>query len=161
MSMLWIALGVTVVAGATKASAQYKEGRGVKRQAMTEAEMVEQATLQADLEAREQIRRTRMDQRAFVGSQRAAIAGAGVVGTTGSPMDILGRTAALQELQIQDQARAASTAYSAGYARAKQIRVAGKSALSGSKRAAMGTQLSTAASAFSGYTGAAGITFGK
>ena len=163
MSMAWIALGVTVVAGAAKADAQYKEGRSVKRQSMTEAEMVEQATRQADMEARAQISRLRTDQRSFTGMQRAAIAGAGVVGTVGSPMDILGRTAAIQELQIQDMARAASTQYSAGFAKARQIRVAGKSALKGAKRAALGTQLSTAASAFGSFaqpTAAGGIRFG-
>lgn len=147
-------LVASAAAGAAKSDAQYKAGRSQKRQAMTEAQMVEQATLQADLEAREQIRRTRIENRRFTGAQRAAIAGAGVVGTTGSPIDILGRTAALQELQIQDQARRASTAYSAGFARAAQVRVAGKSALKGGKLASYGTIASTAASTALGvYSG--------
>lgn len=147
-------LAATAAAGAMKADAQYKAGRQQKRQALTEADMVEIATQQADIEARENIRRTRVEQRSFTGAQRAAVASSGVVGTTGSPMDILGRTAALQELQIQDQARQASAEYSAGFAKAKQIRVAGKSALKGAKRASVGTLISTAASVATSAYGA-------
>lgn len=157
------AAGLTLVSGVAKADAQYKAGRSQKRQAFTEAQMVEQATIQADNEARQQIARLRRDQRSFTGEQRARMAGAGVVSTVGSPMDILGRTAALQELQIQDMARTASTAYSSGFAKARQIRVAGKAALSGAKRAALGTQLSTAANLASNYlqpTPSGGVRFG-
>lgn len=134
-------------AGLLKADATYRAGREEKRQAMTEAAMTEAATRQADMEAREEIARTRIEHRRFTGSQRATLASSGVVGTTGSPADILARTAALQELQIQDMARSASTAYSAGYARAKQIRVAGKAALAGAKRSSYGQIIGATAGA--------------
>lgn len=143
-----LAIAATAVqagAGLMGADATYRAGRAEKRQAFTQADMEEQATRQADMEAREQIRRARIDQRREAGATRAAFAGSGVVGTVGSPIDILGRQAALQELHIQDMARAASTAYSSGFARAKQLRVSGKAALAGAKRASYGQLLSTGA----------------
>lgn len=142
----------TVASGAMQADATYRAGRAEARAAMTEAAMVEAATRQADMERREQIRRTRAAQRRFSGEQRAATAASGVVGTVGSPLDILGRTAALQELEIQDMAREASTAYSSGFAKAAQIRVAGKAALSGAKRASYGQLLSTGGQALGAYS---------
>jgi len=150
-----LAAGLTASAasGAMAADAQYKAGRSQKRAAMTEAAMTEQAARQADMEAREQIARTRAEQRRFRGAQRAAYAAGGVVTTTGSPIDILGRTAALQELQIQDMARKASTEYTGGFARARQIRVGGKAALSGAKRASTGTLVGTAANVATGVAG--------
>src|SRR5690606_21265269 len=121
---------LSVGSGLAQADATYRAGRQQARDAEIEAQLTEAATRQADREAREQIRRQRIADRTFRGRQRAAIAAGGVVTSTGSPIDILGRTAALQELAIQDQARAAATQYTRGLAQARQIRVGGRAALS-------------------------------
>lgn len=134
-----------------KANAQYKAGRAEKRAHYLAATQQEIATEQADLENREQIRRTRMVQERFRGAQLGRIAGAGVVASAGSPLDLMAETAALQELEIQDQARAASTAYTRGYAQAEATRLAGKRALAGAKRASTATYIDTAASIASSY----------
>lgn len=145
-----IGLGLNVLGGIKQAKATKKAGQAQQEAAMSDAAMVEEATRQADAEAREQIRRQRIADRSFRGSQRAAIAGAGVVGTMGSPLDILGRTAALQELHVQDMARAASSAYSQGFSRARTIRLGGAAAASGARSAAAGQLIATGAQTATG-----------
>lgn len=134
---------ITVGSGIAQANAQRKAGQAAQEQATTAAAQQEAAAEQARLEANEQIARTRMEQRRYRGAQRAALAASGIVATGGSAMEILGRTAALQELEIQDMARRRSAEYGAGYAQAREIRVAGRAAETGARRAATGTILGT------------------
>jgi hypothetical protein len=124
--MAWIAAVVSVAGTIFGASEQAKAGKAAKRAAQINANYEEAETEQADLEAKEQISRQRWGHRVFRGAQRAAVAGAGVVGTTGSPLDAMAETAAMQELQIQDMARTRQAAKKAGYARAAVIRAGGQ-----------------------------------
>jgi hypothetical protein len=106
---------------------------------------------QTALEQSEQIKRTRMSDRLFRGSQRAAIANAGVVGTTGSPLDAQAQAAMLQELHVQDLERSRDAELKASKERAKVIRAGGNAQASAYRGQAFQSLISGAANVASYY----------
>lgn len=123
--MAWAPAAISLAGSAYSAIQGRKAGKGAEKAAKINAAYEVAETEQADMEAKAQIARQRWANRMFRGSQRAAIAGAGVVGTTGSALDAQAEAAAMQELQIQDMARTRETSRKAGYARAQVIRAGG------------------------------------
>lgn len=61
----------------------------------------------ADMNGRENIRRLRMDGKKVLSTQGARYAKAGVVGDTGTPLEVMAETAGLIELSVLDKKRAA------------------------------------------------------
>ena len=61
----------------------------------------------ADMNGRENIRRLRQDGRKLMSTQTARYAKAGVVGDTGTPLEVMAETAGLIELSVLDKKRAA------------------------------------------------------
>jgi hypothetical protein len=128
--------------------AQYQ---GQKRMAKTtrtvaayNARVQENEAIQADLEAREGIRRQRVADRAFAGDVRTRVAASGVT-TAGSPLEVMVNNATAMELRIQDEARRAESARRAGGARAQATRYEGAQIAKGYDISAFGTIMSGAA----------------
>ena len=143
--MPWVAAVTTVAGGAYSAYNQKKAGKAEKKAAYRNASLMEAEADQGYMEDREEIRRQRMRNIIFRGSQRAVVAQSGVVGNTGSPLDALAETAALQEMEIQDASRTTDSRHKLGYAQADEMRRSGKLAYSAAKRQAVGTLFNTAA----------------
>lgn len=110
----------------------------------------ENQTIQADMEARENIARERAASRRFLSSQRAAMAKSGVT-EAGSPLEVLGETAGRLELQAQDQFRAASARRLYGLSQSANTLTEGYAQSKGYQMAAAGTLLSGAAKAAGQY----------
>lgn len=123
----------TVVAVATTAYAGYTQYQGQKFQQEVakstseyNAKVQENQTIQAEMESRENSNRSRRANRLFMASQRASLAKMGIVESSGSPLEVLGETAATLELQMQDEKRAAESRRRLGFAGAAQTRVEGQ-----------------------------------
>jgi hypothetical protein len=67
----------------------------------------------ADMTGRENIRRMRMDGKKVMSTQQARFAKAGVVGETGTPLEVMAETAGLIELNVLDEKRKADAEASA------------------------------------------------
>jgi len=136
----------------------YQQSRGQQEQARTalnvadfNAKLEEQAAIQADLEGRENLTRSRRSNKSILSSQRAKVAGSGVL-LEGSPLEILAENAARLEQGALDQDRQSRIASSNATARARSIRMGGASQAKGLNRQATGTILGGAANLLgSGY----------
>jgi hypothetical protein len=116
-----------------------------KNTAQYNAKRDENATIQADMEAREQIARDRAKNKRLMGAQRAAIGASGVQ-EAGSPLEVLGETAGMLELGIQDESRAAESRRRLGLSTAANDLYVGQSQAKGYELASTGTLISGAAS---------------
>lgn len=130
-----IALASTAISAGMAISSASAQRQAAKHNARVE----ENAAMQADLDARESLRRFREQAKRFMGAQRAAIAGSGTLGTTGSPLEILGKTAGDLEIQAQDQMTVASRSYGASVARAGMMRWEGGQAMKAGLLSATGS----------------------
>lgn len=131
--------------GISKARAERKAAKETQQAADINAALAEAEADQEDLEARENVARIRTEGRRYLGTQRARIAGSGVVGSTGSPLDAIVATAGAIELRALEESRAARARKGAAYARAEETRRTGKLQAAGLRRQATGTLLGTAA----------------
>ena len=146
-----VATALALTSLAVGAYGAYQQSRGEKQQAQTalnvadyNAKLEEQAALQADLEGRENLRRSRSNNKSILSSQRAKIAASGVV-LEGSPLEILAANAGKLEQQALDQERQARIASRNAKANAQSIRMGGQATYTGLRRQATGTILSGAA----------------
>lgn len=142
------ATALTMAALAVSAAGTYATIYGQKQQAATAAAVGEynakvqtNQAIQADMDSRETIRRDREKNLMFLGAQRAQVAASGVA-MEGSPLEVLAHNAGTLELQIQDEARSASSAYESGITGARATKMGADATASAYKTAQVGTLLS-------------------
>lgn len=145
----WIVGGVSAAGTLLSAYSTYQQGQIEKATADYNARTQEVAADQADLEAREEIRRIRSQNRSQLAARRAAIGASGAVGFAGSPLAVLGEEAGRLELQALDFARSAEAQRRRGYAQAAQTRFAGRQARRAANIGTGATLLSGAAKTYS------------
>lgn len=132
------AYGASQAAAATTSAANYN------------AKLEENAATQADLEAREDERRKRVQNKAFLGSQRAALGASGVT-ESGSPLEALAYDAGQLELNNLDDARAAEAARQRGMNQAQETRITGANQANAIQTGMVGTILGGISSAAGQY----------
>ena len=138
-----IALEVSAVGAGVSYYGSQQQAKATERTAKYNAKVQENAAIQQDMEMREQISRTRRENKRLLASQRAGVATSGIE-LTGSPLEILGANAANLELQAQDMARQATLGLMRGKAQAKATIWEGKQQAKGIRTQAAGTLLSDA-----------------
>lgn len=169
-AMTWLqwlqvgAMALTAAAGVQTARAQSASAEFQEEQAKENARLAEAQARNAELAGQVEEDRQRQLTRKFLASQRTAIAANNLDMSTGTPLDILGDTAALGEQDaLMIRANAAREAW--GFrTQAVDFRNSGSMARAAGRNAARGTYLTTAASlmdmasAFGGSTAPAGAT---
>jgi hypothetical protein len=151
----WWYLGVTVAttayAGIKKSQAEKAAGVAANDAAGINAAMQEAQADQDELDAQENIARTREEGRKYQGTQAAQIAASGVLSTEGSPLDAIVATAGALALRQADMARTSQAQTQAAYALAAETRRTGKLKERAYRDQASGTLLSSASQAFGTY----------
>lgn len=150
-------LGYAALAASLAGTAVSAYGADQSRQATISAsqynaKLQENEAVQADMEARENERRKRIQNKAFLGSQRATIAASGVT-EAGSALEALAYDAGQLELNNLDDSRAAELARQRAMNQAQQTRISGAN-----QARAIG--IGEAGTILSGLAGAAG-TYGN
>lgn len=102
-----------------------QQKKTAKRTAEFNAKVAENEAIRVDQETRESIRRQRTENKRLKARQRAKIASSGVL-ETGTPLEVMGETAANLELGLLDQARAGKTRQSQLISQAGLIRAGGR-----------------------------------
>lgn len=148
----WISVIVSLMAAAATSYVSYQgqkyNAAVAENTAKHNAKVEENATIQADMDARENIARERARNRRFLSSQRAALAKSGI-SEAGSPLEVLGETAGQLELQAQDAARSADSSKALGLSRSANTLIEGDALSKGYQLAATGTLISGVAQAAS------------
>ena len=135
-AMILMAAGTAV-----SAYGQYQSGQAQKAAANYNARVQEAQAIQQDMENRENIRRERKAGQGLLSSQRQKLGASGVAIQTGSPLEILGRTAGELELRAQDAARAGRSNLQYGLSQAQMTKWEGKQAATAATLGASGTLL--------------------
>lgn len=143
------ALILMAVGTAVSAYGQYQSGQAQKAAANYNARVQEAQAIQQDMENRENIRRERKAGQGLLSSQRQKLGASGVVIQTGSPLEVLGRTAGELELRAQDAARAGRSNLQYGLSQAQMTKWEGKQAATAATIGASGTLLQGIGSAMS------------
>ena len=138
-----IALSVAAVGAGVSYYGAQQQASATEKTAKYNAKVQENAAIQEDMEMREQIARSRSENKRLLASQRAGTAASGIE-LTGSPLEILGANAANLELKNQDMGRAASLRLMQGQAQAKATVWEGNMTAAGIRTQAAGTLLSDA-----------------
>ena len=144
--MASLAVAALVVSAAGAGVSYYgsqQQAKATKQVAAYNAKVQENEAIQQDMEMREQISRTRRENKRLLASQRAGVAASGIE-LSGSPLEILGANAASLELKNQDMGRAASLRLMQGQAQAKATVWEGNMTAAGIRTQAAGTLLSDA-----------------
>ena len=142
-SLAVAALVVSAVGAGVSYYGSQQQAKATKQVAAYNAKVQENEAIQQDMEMREQISRTRHENKRLLASQRAGTAASGIE-LTGSPLEVLGANAANLELKNQDMGRAASLGLMRGKAQAKATIWEGKQTAAGIRTQAAGTLLSDA-----------------
>ena len=145
-AMILMAVGTAV-----SAYGQYQSGQAQKAAANYNARVQEAQAIQQDMENRENIRRERKAGQGFLSSQRQKLGDSGVVIQTGSPLEVLGRTAGELELRAQDAARAGRSNLQYGLSQAQMTKWEGKQAATAATLGSAGTLLQGTGQAISMY----------
>lgn len=140
-----VGLGVQAIGGYKQYRAQRKAANAATTAANINAMQQQAEADQQEMEARAQIARMRTEGMKLIGKQKASYAAAGVVGSSGSPLDVITETAGKLALEQSDLARVAQANKERGYAAAAETRRTGKLQASGLRAQATGTALSTVA----------------
>lgn len=138
-----IALVVSAAGSYISYEGAQDQAKATKQTAAYNAKVQENEAIQQDMEMREQISRTRRENKRLLASQRAGVAASGIE-LSGSPLEVLGANAANLELRAQDMARQATLGVMRGKAQAKATIWEGNQTAAGIKTAAYGTALSDA-----------------
>ena len=146
-----IAAVILFAGAAISAYGQYQAGQAQKAAANYNARVQEAQAIQQDMENRENIRRERKAGQGFLSSQRQKLGASGVVIQTGSPLEVLGRTAGEIELRAQDAARAGRSNLQYGLSQAQMTKWEGKQAATAATLGATGTILQGAGQAYGMY----------
>lgn len=149
------ALAISILATAAQTYVSYQGQQYnmavAKDTAQYNSKVQENAAIQADMDARENIARERAKNRRFMSSQRAAIAKSGIT-EAGSPLEVLGETAGELELSAQDAARAAAQRRALGLSQSANTLVEGEAQAKGYDLASTGTLISGVAQAANSYS---------
>lgn len=121
-------VGLSAAATGLSAYSAVASGVAQSRAARANAAQIETAAGQRAAEDRENIRRERASGKLFLGRQRARIASSGILASTGSPLEVLGRTAGQVEMRAQEMARVSVSEYGASFAKAAATRYEGRQA---------------------------------
>lgn len=149
----YASLGLSALSTVAQAKQQREMGKVAQQTAEYNAKVQENQAIQASMESQEQARRQKAINAKLLGTQRTGFASSGVVSSVGSPLEVLGETAGMIELEYLDANRAAERARSAGMARGAMTRFEGASTARGYKNQSYGTILSGASSLLSSYGG--------
>ena len=144
-------LALSAVAGGVSAYSSYQQGQTADAVGRYNARLTENAATQADLEAREEIRRMRVRNRELLAQRRAQVGASGIVGFAGSPLAVLGDMAGRLELDALEQARQSESNMRRARDEASMQRKEGSLARKGAVLGAAGTLLSTAGKTAGGY----------
>jgi hypothetical protein len=147
-----VAIGMTIAAGAMTAKAQYDAGKFQNKLNKQEAKYEDEKAKDAVSRGVEQQDKIRAQIRRVLGAQRAGFGGSGIdISAGGSPFDVAMDSEREGELDmLTARNNAAREAF--GYrSRAQQLRKAGKYAKKSGKSNALGTILTTGASAYGMY----------
>ncbi len=149
------AIGTSVVGTGVSIYGQQQQAKTAQRTAERNAKIQENQALQVEMDARENARRQRDENKRRMKTQRSRYAASGVI-NEGTPLEVMAETAGLLELdalEIGRQAKAKATNLRAG---AASSRISGENQSNALKIASGATLLSGASSA-------AGMTyeFGK
>jgi len=142
----WVAAAAAVTqvaSGVVQYRAAQKSAEAAETVADYNAKILQDQAINAQLEAAEQSRRDRVLARKFLGAQRAQYAGAGVL-MAGSPLEVLGETAGLLELEIQDRTRKAEMDRRLAMSKSAMTRWEGAQLASGYRKQGVASILSTA-----------------
>ena len=142
-SLAVAALVVSAVGAGVSYYGSQQQAKATERTAKYNAKVQENEAIQQDMEMREQISRTRRENKRLLASQRAGVAASGIE-LTGSPLEVLGANAANLELHVQDMARQSTLNLMQGQAKAKATIWEGKQTAAGIRTQAAGTLLSDA-----------------
>lgn len=135
---------IVMAAGAAVSySGSMKQAKATKQVAAHNAKVQENEAIQQDMEMREQISRTRRENKRLLASQRAGVAASGIE-LSGSPLEVLGANAANLELRAQDMARQSTLGVMRGQTQAKATIWEGNQTAKGIRTQAAGTLLSDA-----------------
>ena len=153
---IWIAIGATVLAGAYTADAQNKQGKAAAKQSEEDSKVMLQQASQAkeigNIEEERHLKRVRQ----MISSQRTAAAANGIDTNFGSPLDLQAETAGLgaaDAQQIRTNALREAWGFKVGSVNSLNRASAART---GGRNAAIGTLLTTAASAASIYSAGSG-----
>ena len=138
-----ISLAVSAAGAAMSYKASVDQAKATERTAKYNAKVQENEAIQQDMEMREQISRTRRENKRLLASQRAGVAASGIE-MTGSPLEVLGANAANLELRAQDMARQSTLGVMRGQTQAKATIWEGNQQAKGIRTQAAGTLLSDA-----------------
>lgn len=109
--MAWvtaIALATAAIGTGVSIYSQQQQAKSAERMAQYNNSLAEAEARNRELESQEAIRRQRIENRRRLAEMRNRFAGQGTVLTSGSPLAILGESAATMELSIADAARRTS-----------------------------------------------------
>ena len=148
-AMILMAVGTAV-----SAYGQYQSGQAQKAAANYNARVQEAQAIKQDMENRENIRRERKAGQGLLSSQRQKLGASGVAIQTGSPLEILGRTAGELELRAQDAARAGRSNLQYGLSQSQMTKWEGKQAATAATLGASGTLLQGTGQAIGMYKAA-------
>lgn len=153
-ALLVASLVVSAVGAYTSYQGAQQQAKATKQVAAYNAKVQENEAIQQDMEMREQINRTRRENKRLLASQRAGVAASGIE-LSGSPLEVLGANAASLELRAQDMARQSTLGVMRGQTQAKATIWEGNQTAKGIRTQAAGTLLSDAGriagSAYSAY----------
>lgn len=151
--MPWVAavasLAFTAYSGAKQAQAQQEQADAALLGGTYNATLQANAAEQAALQGEENVRRTISAGQRFLKNQRAALAGSGVVGNTGSPLIALAYDAGQARLRALEQSQRVSAGYAAGSNQAVMTGFEGRQTATGYRRAATASLISTGGKLFS------------
>lgn len=121
---------------------QMQQAKTAQRISEFNARQQEMEAVNADAEARENLKRQRRENERLLASQRARASASGVVTNTGSPLANLAENAALLEMNALDEQRAAKMRVRGLNLQAGLTRAEGKAQARAAKINAVGTLLS-------------------
>lgn len=140
-----ISLTTTAIGTGAAVFSQIQQGKAAEDAAEANARLAEQEAKNKQSVALENIRRQRARNRRFLSRQRALIAGRGIA-MEGSALAILGRSAGVLDINIDDALREAQLSINQSHSEAQQARFGGDQARGASNLQAGATLLSGVAS---------------
>lgn len=139
------AMATSVVGMGVQLYSQKKQRDATRRVTEFNAKVAENEAINTDLEARENIRRKRKENRRTLAAQRSKVGPMGVT-FEGSPLEQLGESAANLELEVFDLSRAAENRIRSLTSKAEQTRIAGKEQIDALRLKSVSTILNTGTS---------------
>lgn len=129
-AIAYAALAATAVGAGVQAYGQYQQGKTARKVGEFNAKVAENQAIQADMDARENMRRKRAENKRALSMQRARFAKSGVAIGTGTPLEVQAETAGLLEMEALEIGRQGEIRKNTLLSQGKLERAAGRSAYS-------------------------------